>query len=90
MPYFEDSAFEIDGGEDFVGKRKRLATQEFLDEYVPDNQIVKHTMRELIGSVQVVPASEFACDEVGEGFDEVWDLGSVCFYFWFVLVTYLG
>lgn len=89
MPGFEEGAFEIDGGEKFVGGRKRLANQEFLDKYVPVNQISKHTMRELIGSVQVVPAGEFDCQEVVEGFEGVWDLGSVCFYFWFILVTYL-
>lgn len=81
LPAFQDGAFEIDGGAHFVGQRQRLATQEFLDENVPEGQISKHTMRELIGSIRVVPANEFQCPEVGEGFGEVWDMGSVWFCF---------
>lgn len=94
LPEFEDGAFEIDGGDGSVGETTRLATQEFLNEYVPQGEISKHTMRQLIGSVRVVPADKFECHEVGEGFCfggfEIWDFVSVLFLFLAGWFTNLG
>lgn len=61
LPEFQNGAFEVDGGD---GEAKRLVTQDFLNEYVPRGEIGKHTMRELIGSIRVVPTTEFQCHEV--------------------------
>ncbi|KAK9938700.1 hypothetical protein M0R45_015423 [Rubus argutus] len=60
LPEFQNGAFEVDGGD---GEAKGLVTQEFLNEYVPRGEIGKHTMRELIGSIRVVPTTEFQCHE---------------------------
>lgn len=65
LPVFEDGAFEIDGGAGSDGETSRLATQDFLNEYVPEGEVSRHTMRQLIGSVRVVPADKFECHEVG-------------------------
>ncbi|BFG29736.1 beta-(1 2)-xylosyltransferase [Prunus yedoensis var. nudiflora] len=63
LPEFQTGAFQIDGGDGISGEDQRLVTQEFLDEYVPHGEIKKHTMRELIGSVRIVPTTELQCNE---------------------------
>ncbi|CAN6560555.1 unnamed protein product [Malus baccata var. baccata] len=64
LPEYEDGAFEIDGGDGVDGGGgQRLVTQEPLDRYVPKGQIDQHTMRELIGSIRIVPSAEFQCIE---------------------------
>ncbi|KAJ8755037.1 hypothetical protein K2173_015549 [Erythroxylum novogranatense] len=60
LPDFEYGAFEVLGVEK---KRRRLVGREFLDMYVPQNDIGKHTMRGLIGSIRVVNEKEFICDQ---------------------------
>ena len=36
----------------------------FLDRYVPRGEIMRHTMRDLIGKMRVVGRKEFTCDKV--------------------------
>ncbi|XP_015866724.2 beta-1,2-xylosyltransferase isoform X2 [Ziziphus jujuba] len=71
LPVFEDGAFEIDGGAGSDGETSRLATQDFLNEYVPEGEVSRHTMRQLIGSVRVVPADKFECHEAP--LEETWN-----------------
>lgn len=65
LPVFQNGAFEVYGGDGFRGE-KQLVSQEFLDQYVPEGEILRHTMRELINSIRVVGGKDFACDEVRE------------------------
>lgn len=69
LPVFSDGAFEIEGsGREFgPGRgisRRRMVTGDDLDRYVPAGDVSRHTMRELIGSIDVVGAAEFRCDQV--------------------------
>ncbi|GMH14433.1 hypothetical protein Nepgr_016274 [Nepenthes gracilis] len=64
LPIFEAGAFQIVAGERLEReKKKKLATAEFLDAYVPQGEILRHTMRELIDSVELVGDSDFKCSE---------------------------
>ncbi|KAI6690611.1 hypothetical protein NL676_027439 [Syzygium grande] len=68
LPVFSDGAFEIEGsGREFgPGRgisRRRMVTGDDLDRYVPAGDVSRHTMRELIGSIDVVGAAEFRCDQ---------------------------
>lgn len=63
LPRFQNGAFEVDGGLGFEGPPRRLVNDEFLDRYVPRGGILRHTMRDLMGSVRVVAADEFECQE---------------------------
>lgn len=62
LPAFEPGAFrvraEVDGP-----VPKRAVSTEFLDKYLQEGEILRHTMRELIGSVELVGASEFNCSQ---------------------------
>lgn len=69
LPVFNDGAFEIEGigresGLDKGVYRRRMVTADDLDRYVPAGNVSRHTMRELIGSISVVGAEEFRCDQV--------------------------
>ncbi|KAF2303794.1 hypothetical protein GH714_023463 [Hevea brasiliensis] len=60
LPEFQNGAFEVLG----VGRKgKNLIQGDFLDNYVPEGEIKRHTMRELIGSIRVVDDKEFHCDQ---------------------------
>ncbi|KAG6637735.1 beta-1,2-xylosyltransferase [Carya illinoinensis] len=63
LPKFQNGAFEVDGGVGFEGPPRRLVDDGFLDRYVPQGEILTHTMRALIGSVRVVAGSGFECQE---------------------------
>lgn len=63
LPLFDDGAFEIDGGLGFKGG-KMVVDEGFLDRYVPRGEIMRHTMRDLIGKMKVVGKKEFSCDKV--------------------------
>ncbi|XP_058788088.1 beta-1,2-xylosyltransferase-like [Vicia villosa] len=63
LPVFRGGAFEVDGGEGFGGEGKLIVDGEFLDRYVPEGEIVRHTMRDLISKIRVVGRKEFACDQ---------------------------
>ncbi|XP_073303983.1 beta-1,2-xylosyltransferase-like [Primulina huaijiensis] len=62
LPYFEDGAFQIE-----VSDRSRigekLVDEEFLDKYLPEGAIRRHSMRGLIDSIRLVDATEFTCSE---------------------------
>ncbi|GAB4849723.1 hypothetical protein Ancab_004519 [Ancistrocladus abbreviatus] len=62
LPVFEDGAFEIDAG-DGSEKGKKVADRAFLKKYVPEGEILRHTMRELIRSMEFAGESEFKCSE---------------------------
>ncbi|XP_004500132.1 beta-1,2-xylosyltransferase [Cicer arietinum] len=65
LPLFEKGAFEIDGGHRFGedGDEKMVVDSEFLDLYVPRGDIMRHTMRDLISKIRIVPKKEFVCDQ---------------------------
>lgn len=63
LPVFEDGAFEIAVMErSNIGKK--LVDEDFLNNYVPNGAIDRHTMRALIDSIGLVGPSEFQCSEV--------------------------
>lgn len=64
LPVFQDGAFQVVGRKGIVNGEKKLVSQEFLDRYVPEGEILRHTMRDLIGSIRVIEEKEFTCDEV--------------------------
>ncbi|KAL3612154.1 hypothetical protein D5086_003174 [Populus alba] len=61
LPDFENGAFEILGS---TARSKWLVDEGFLDAFVPDGDVMRHTMRGLIRSIRVVDNSskEFHCD----------------------------
>ncbi|PON94127.1 Beta-(1,2)-xylosyltransferase [Trema orientale] len=63
LPDFDAGAFELDGGQRFSGEKRELASGEVLDEFVPEGEVLRHTMRGLIESTRIVPAREFECHE---------------------------
>ncbi|KAK4750611.1 hypothetical protein SAY87_004093 [Trapa incisa] len=70
LPDFDDGAFEIDGGGGRSGelglgfkRGRKLVDAEFLNNYVPEGGISRHSMRDLIGSIRVVGSKEFVCDQ---------------------------
>ncbi|KAJ4838828.1 hypothetical protein Tsubulata_013922, partial [Turnera subulata] len=64
LPQFQDGAFQVLGGSgSSLRAGKKLVDEKFLDEYVPEGDVMRHTMRELIGSVQVVDRRDFQCDQ---------------------------
>ncbi|KAK4781453.1 hypothetical protein SAY86_015555 [Trapa natans] len=70
LPDFDDGAFEIDGGGGRSGelglgfkRGRKLVDGEFLNNYVPEGGISRHSMRDLIGSIRVVGSKEFVCDQ---------------------------
>lgn len=62
LPLFEDGAFEVDGGVGFE-RGKMVVDEVFLDRYVPRGEIMRHTMRDLIGKMRIVGRKEFNCDK---------------------------
>ncbi|KAK7305199.1 hypothetical protein VNO77_43100 [Canavalia gladiata] len=62
LPFFQNGAFEVDGGEGF-DKEKMVVDSEFLDRYVPRGEVVRHTMRDLISKIRIVGGKGFDCDE---------------------------
>lgn len=65
MPEFEDGAFEVEAeGRGSRSKIKKLVGEEFLNEFLPVGNVMKHTMRELVRSIVVVGETDFTCQEV--------------------------
>ncbi|XP_021288433.1 beta-(1,2)-xylosyltransferase [Herrania umbratica] len=63
MPEFEDGAFEVEGEGGAKLKRKKLVGEEFLNDFLPAGDVLRHTMRELVRSVVVVGENDFTCQE---------------------------
>jgi len=74
LPNFKPGAFRVQVG--FRNDTKRWdLSPEFLERYLPKGDIDRHTMRELLGSLEFVSDSrEFHCSEV-------WVSISLCFFF---------
>lgn len=64
LPEFRSAAFDIDGGNGGVGETRVLADEKFLDRYVPEGEVQRHTLHALFGSFRVVPGNDFQCQEV--------------------------
>ncbi|KAJ8426450.1 hypothetical protein Cgig2_031099 [Carnegiea gigantea] len=60
LPEFEPGAFRISAP---VDETKRAVSPEFLDKYLPEGVILRHTMRELIGTMELVRESELNCSQ---------------------------
>ncbi|OVA20062.1 Glycosyltransferase AER61 [Macleaya cordata] len=65
LPSFDPGAFEIEVDEkiDQSGNGRKLVNEEFLDQFVPQGAIDKHTMRNLLDSIRLVPSDEFKCSQ---------------------------
>lgn len=68
LPEFEDGAFEVEAGRGGLGlelrRERKLVTDDLLEKYVPQGDVDRHRMRELIGSIRVVGAGDLHCDQV--------------------------
>lgn len=63
LPVFKPGAFQIEVHErSKMGKK--LVNVDFLDNYLPKGAIARHTMRQLVDSIELVGPSEFNCSEV--------------------------
>ncbi|KAF6145020.1 hypothetical protein GIB67_013371 [Kingdonia uniflora] len=62
LPSFELGAFGIEVGEE-GGERKKLVNMEFLDRFLPEGDVQRHTMRGLVDSMELVGSDEFKCDQ---------------------------
>ncbi|KAM7492755.1 hypothetical protein LguiA_035676 [Lonicera macranthoides] len=65
LPVFHAGAFDVEIDEK-RGKRlrdRKLVNNDLLHLYMPVEEITKHTMRDLIRSIRLVPTSEFECSE---------------------------
>ncbi|KAK9166460.1 hypothetical protein Scep_001651 [Stephania cephalantha] len=51
LPSFEFGAFDVVGS---VGRGRKLVDKGFLDQFVAEGAVNRHTMRRLIGSIRVV------------------------------------
>ncbi|NP_001312540.1 beta-(1,2)-xylosyltransferase-like [Nicotiana tabacum] len=62
LPVFKNGAFQIKVT-DKLKIGKKLVDEKILNKYLPEGAISRHTMRELIDSIQLVGADEFHCSE---------------------------
>ncbi|KAL8505469.1 hypothetical protein ACS0TY_016641 [Phlomoides rotata] len=62
LPNFEDGAFEIGVG-DRLRIGKKMVDNTFLDKYIQEGAVGKHTMRNLIDSIRLVDATDFNCSK---------------------------
>ncbi|KAK9057206.1 hypothetical protein SSX86_024573 [Deinandra increscens subsp. villosa] len=63
LPEFEFGAFDLEVGRNSKSGGKKLADERFLNEYLQKEAISRHTMRDLVDSVQLIGANEFECSE---------------------------
>lgn len=63
LPVFQGGAFEVEVV-DRSKFGKKLVDKDFLNNYLPNGAIDRHTMRDLVDSIQLVGPSEFECSEV--------------------------
>ncbi|XP_008813285.1 beta-1,2-xylosyltransferase RCN11 isoform X2 [Phoenix dactylifera] len=72
LPRYEPGAFEIEAGEEGIGRAdRRVVDEEFLDRYVPQGGIELHTMRALIDSMRLVNPRELECTQAQ--LEETWE-----------------
>ncbi|KAL4554712.1 hypothetical protein LXL04_037314 [Taraxacum kok-saghyz] len=64
LPEFELGAFDLEVSGKSKSDGKKLAGEGFLNEYLQKGEVSRHTMRDLIDSIQLVGANEFECSEV--------------------------
>ncbi|KAK9089814.1 hypothetical protein Scep_028896 [Stephania cephalantha] len=60
LPSFEFGAFDVVGS---VGRGRKLVDDGFLDRFVAEGAVDRHTMRRLIDSIRVVGGEDFHCDQ---------------------------
>ncbi|KAL8237641.1 hypothetical protein R6Q59_018722 [Mikania micrantha] len=63
LPEFESGAFDLEVGEKSKMRGDKLADEGFLNEYLQNGAISRHTMRDLIGSIRLIGSNEFECSE---------------------------
>ncbi|KAK9673779.1 hypothetical protein RND81_12G188900 [Saponaria officinalis] len=64
LPVFEPGAFRLRSRNgDGIQVPKRAVSEAFLDEFVPQGQVVRHTMRELFRNMEFVVDHDFHCNE---------------------------
>ncbi|XP_022753070.1 beta-(1,2)-xylosyltransferase-like isoform X3 [Durio zibethinus] len=63
LPEFQDGAFEVEGEGGARLKKTKLVGEEYLDEFLPVGDVLRHTMRELVRSIVVVGENDFTCQE---------------------------
>lgn len=76
LPEFEAGAFEVDAGEG-SGDQMKVVDEEFLNQFVPEGVISRHTMRGLLDSIRLVGSSEFKCDQVLDFINQSSNLGNI-------------
>ncbi|GFY84370.1 hypothetical protein Acr_03g0011440 [Actinidia rufa] len=62
LPVFDSGAFDMEAVDKSSTDRK-LVDSEFLNQYLQNGAISKHTMRDLVDSIRLVSAKEFQCSE---------------------------
>ncbi|CAN1221069.1 XYLT [Linum grandiflorum] len=60
MPVFQSGAFQVLGS---LRRNQKLVNDMFLGHYLPEGEIGRHTMRQLVSSIEVVDDREFQCDQ---------------------------
>ena len=63
LPLFKPGAFQIEVLERSK-KGKKLVNVDFLNNYLPNGAIHRHTMRQLVDSIELVGPNELNCSEV--------------------------
>ena len=63
LPLFDSGAFNIEAVDRSSIDRK-LVDSEFLNQYLQNGAISRHTMRDLVDSIRLVSARDFQCSEV--------------------------
>ncbi|CAN1221071.1 XYLT [Linum grandiflorum] len=68
MPVFQSGAFQVLGSSESrsirrLRRNQKLVNDMFLGHYLPEGEIGRHTMRQLVSSIEVVDDREFQCDQ---------------------------
>lgn len=63
LPEFELGAFDLEVSEKSKSHGKKLASDGFLNEYLQNGGISRHTMRNLVDSIELVGANDFECSQ---------------------------
>ncbi|CAN0843382.1 XYLT [Linum grandiflorum] len=76
MPVFQSGAFQVLGSSESrsirrLRRNQKLVNDMFLGHYLPEGEIGRHTMRQLVSSIEVVDDREFQCDQAP--LEETWN-----------------